>query len=143
MDVSDLQLKIMTSGGSFYTQIRLAYCIEVTKRDQKLKEETILSHLLKLYNKMSVSNEKEIQIHLHLLKHEKRLAKDVRKGLRKIGLKKRKVNIDGLGAYEYTIFDMERGKYDQLSPVEQLERAGVTTLEIIPPERNKKVPERI
>ena len=70
MEISDLQLKIMTSGGSFYPQSRLSYCVEVTKRDQKLKEETVISHLIKQYNKMSVSKEEESQIHLYLLKQK-------------------------------------------------------------------------
>nr|QBK85850.1 MAG: hypothetical protein LCMAC101_04450 [Marseillevirus LCMAC101] len=138
MDIAGLQLKIMTSGDSFYSQNRLSYCIEVTKRDQKLKEATVITHLLKLYDKMAASNEEKTQIYLYLLKHEKRPAKEVRKGLRKIGLEKRKVDIGGLGTYEYAIFDLEKGKYDKLSPVEQLERAGVTTLEIIPPRELKK-----
>jgi hypothetical protein len=87
---------------------------------------------------MAVSKEKETQIHLHLLKHEKRPAKDVRKGLRKIGLERRKVEVGITGIYEYAVFDIEKGKYDQLSPVKQLERAGVTTLEVIPKKELKK-----
>ncbi len=138
MDVADLQLKIMTSGGNFYPQDRLSYCVEVTKRDQKLKEKAVLSHLIRIYNKMAVSKEDETQIHLYLLKHEKRPAKDVRKGLQKIGLERRKIDIGELGAYKYAVFDMEKGNYDNLSPVEQLERAGITTMEIIPPKEIKK-----
>jgi hypothetical protein len=138
MDVANLQLKIMTSGGSFYPQKRLSYCVEVTKRDQKLKEEKVITHLLKLYDKMEVSNEEKIQIYLYLLKHEEMPAEEVRKGLRKIGLEKRRVDIEDLGAYEYAIFDLEKGKYNKLSPVERLERAGVTTLEVIPPKELKK-----
>ncbi len=138
MDVADLQLKIMTFGDRFYPQDRLSYCIEVTKRDQKLKEKAVLSHLLKLYNKMDVSEEKETQIYLYLFKHEKRPAKNVRKGLRRIGLEKRKIDVEGMGSYKYAIFDMEQGGYENLTPVEQLERAGITTIEIISPKELKK-----
>ena len=142
MNISDLQLKIMISEGIFYRQNRLSYCVEVAKRDQKLKEETIIKHLLNLYSAMprgmAVPKKDETQIHLYLLKHEKKSAKDTLKGLKKIGIEKRKVKIEDIGTYEYAIFDMEKGNYDNLSHVEQLERAGVTTLEVIPPEELKK-----
>ena len=138
MTIPDLQLKIMISEGIFYPQNRLSYCVEVTKRDQKLEEEAIIKHLLNLYSKMAVPKKDKTQIYLYLFKHEKKPAKDTRKGLKKIGIKKRKVNIEDIGTYEYAIFDMEKGNYDKLSHVEQLERAGVTTLEVIPPEKLKK-----
>lgn len=143
MDIPNLQRLMMVSSDTFYSQNDISECFEVLKKEKNISSIELMNTLME-YNKEhhAIDFSDKIQKYLYLLKHEKHIPLGVTNDLFKVGLQKKTINIVNKDVYTYAYYDMSRGDYEKLSPVEQLERVGVVTTQVIPKEHLKMFQKR-
>ena len=132
MDIPNLQRLIMVSSSTFYTQQDLAACIEKLQKEKGILYPELYASLTKYYIEHSIDFSRKVQMYLYLFKHEKDVPLIVTNDLFKVGLEMITINIVNNDVFTYAHYDMTRDDYENLSPVEQLERVGVVTISVVP-----------